>query len=84
MKPIKFKGSNIVFAKDQPEYLPLPAFRSEDGQVVSCWQLTWKERFKLLWTGKLFLMIATFNKPLQPQVPLVDNPLIFEDEKETV
>lgn len=78
MKPIDFKGSNIVFAKDQPEYLPLPAWKSEDGQVVSCWKLSWKERIKLLFTGKMFFMVMTFNKPLQPQLPSVDNPLIFE------
>lgn len=27
MRPIEFKGQNIIFAKDQPEYLPLPALR---------------------------------------------------------
>ena len=27
MKPVEFKHQNIVFAKDQPEYQPLPALR---------------------------------------------------------
>jgi hypothetical protein len=27
MKPIEFKGQNTVYAKDQKEYLPLPAFK---------------------------------------------------------
>lgn len=25
MKPVEFPGVNVVFAKDQPEYIPLPA-----------------------------------------------------------
>lgn len=29
MKPIEFPGVNVVFAKDQPEYMPLPAMRKE-------------------------------------------------------
>jgi len=27
MKPVEFEHQNIVFAKDQPEYQPLPALR---------------------------------------------------------
>ena len=27
MKPVEFKHQNVVFAKDQPEYQPLPALR---------------------------------------------------------
>lgn len=27
MKPIEFPGVNVVFAKDQPEYMPLPAMK---------------------------------------------------------
>lgn len=76
MKPVKFKGYNVVYAKNQPEYLPLPAHKSEDGQVTSCWSMTWKERLKVLFTGKVYWMVMTFNKPLQPQVPLVDNPIV--------
>lgn len=75
MSPCAFDGSNIVFAKDQPEYLPLPAHLSDGGIVTSCWKLTWKERLKVLIWGKLYLQVLTFNKPLQPQLPLVDNPV---------
>ena len=53
MKPIEFKHQNIVFAKDQPEYQPLPAlkFESSNGEVVSCWKLSFKERIKIVFTG---------------------------------
>jgi hypothetical protein len=68
MKPVEFKEQNVVFAKDQPEYLPLPAFKNDSpqGEVVSCWQLSFKERFRLLFTGKLWVCLLSFNNPLTP------------------
>lgn len=66
MTPTNISGKNCVYAKDQPEYLPLPARRDEAGMVTSCWKLTWKERLKLLLMGKIFLTVMTFNQPLQP------------------
>ena len=52
MKPIKFKGQNVVFAENQEGVLPLPAFRDEDGVVVTCWELT-NEDFERLVETKL-------------------------------
>ena len=75
MKIYKFKECNFEYAKDQPEYLPLPCYRYKDGEVVSCWSLDWKERLKVLFSGKIFLSILTFNHPLQPQKISVDNPV---------
>jgi hypothetical protein len=80
MKPIKFKESNVTFAENQKEYLPLPAFRNNDGEVISCWKITFLERIKLLFTGKLWLSCLTFNQPLQPLLPMVNYP--FEERKE--
>ena len=77
MKPVDFPESNVVFAKDQPEYLPLPAYTS-GGRVVSCWHLSWRERFKLLFTGRVWLLVLTFGSPLQPQRVEADSP--FEEE----
>ena len=74
MKPIKFKEANVTFAENQPEYLPLPAWKGEDGIVISCWQLNWMERFKLLINGRIWLRMLTFNKPLQPNRLDVDRP----------
>ena len=69
MRPIEFPEQNVVFAKDQPEYLPLPAFKNESpqGEVVSCYKLSWKERLYILVTGKLWISVLSFNKPLTPQ-----------------
>ena len=68
MKPIKFKDQNITFAENQPEYQPLPALRLEtkEGEVISCWKMSFKERIKILFLGKIWLSIYTFNKPLMP------------------
>ena len=56
----------IVFAKDQPQYRQLPAVRLDDGTVISRWQLIWRERLRVLWTGSLWLSVLTFNSALQP------------------
>ena len=74
MKPIEFKQHNVTFAKDQPQYLPLPAYRSDDGQVITCWQLSWLDRLRVLVNGKLWLSQLTFNHPLQPQRPSIETP----------
>lgn len=68
MNTIKFPEQNKVYAENQPEYNPLPVYdrKNETGEQVSCWHLTWKERFKLLITGKIWLSVLTFNQALQP------------------
>ncbi len=68
MKPIKFKEQNCTYAENQREYLPLPAFKDtgHTGQVISCWQLSLKERLRILFTGKLWVSLAIFGKPLTP------------------
>lgn len=76
MKPVDFPEQNAVLAKDQPEYLPLPVHRVEEpeGRVISCWQLTVRERLAVLITGRLWLTQMTFNTPLQPQLPQINSP----------
>ena len=50
MKPTEFKEQNCVYAKDQKEYLPLPAHKVQDekGEVIFCMSLSLRERIKLL------------------------------------
>jgi hypothetical protein len=74
MKPVEFPEQNVVFAKDQPQYQPLPAFKAPDGEVITCWKATWRERIYLFLTGKLWWSCQTFNQPLQPQYPFVGRP----------
>lgn len=74
MTPVEFPESNVVYAKDQPEYLPLPAYRTPDGDVTSCWGMTWRERLCVLLTGRIYVSNLTFNGPLQPQRVSVEPP----------
>lgn len=62
----------VTYAKDQPEYLPLPSLKSEDGRVVSRWTLTVEERAKIAAGADIFLTLHTFNNPLQPILLTVD------------
>lgn len=80
MKPVKFKEVNITYATDQPEYLPLPGFKnkSDKGEFVFCMQLTWKERVKIFFGGKLWCSLLTFNKPLTPSYFSVSKKDMFE------
>jgi hypothetical protein len=77
VKPVEFPEQTVVFAKDQPEYLPLPAhcYRNDpQGRVVFCWSLSWRERFRILFTGRLWQQVLTFNRALQPQLLSVEKP----------
>ena len=58
----------VVYAKDQPEYKPLPAIRFRDGVVVTRWHMTWKERIAAFLSGDIYLSMLTFNQPLTPVV----------------
>lgn len=77
MKIVEFPEQTVVFAKNQPEYLPLPAHRFRDdaqGRIACCWSMTWRERFIALFRGKVWHEILTFNQPLQPQLLSMDKP----------
>ena len=65
-----------VYAKDQPEYLPLPSRADSQGTVVTCWQLSFKERLIALLRGKFYLTLLTFNHPLQPIRCSIEKPEI--------
>jgi len=76
MQLIEFPEQSVVIAKDQPEYLPLPAyqFHDEQGRIVCCWKLSWRERLQVAFSGILWHQILTFNKPLQPQLLTTNKP----------
>ncbi|MGO1069283.1 hypothetical protein [Lysobacter sp. CA199] len=76
MKLIEFEGHNMVIAKDQPEYMPMPALvvKNRETEVVCCWRLSWRERITLLFTGRIWHSVMTFGRSLQPQLLSVDIP----------
>lgn len=80
MKPIPFKYQNIVYAENQPEYMPLPALKFDDdvGTVVSCWKMSFKDRIRILLTGKVWLMLCSFNKPLTPSYIAANRKEVFK------
>jgi hypothetical protein len=62
----EFVPAEVVYAKDQPEYNPLPSLRNPAGIVMSRWKLTDEEREAVLHGADILLSVWTFNKPLQP------------------
>lgn len=62
----EFVDKEVVYAKDQPQYRPLPVIRNADGVVMSRWSLTLEERKAIADGADLFLFGYTFNRPLQP------------------
>lgn len=69
MNAIKFKHSNVEFAKDQDEYHTLPALRlgDEHDTIVTCWGLSFKERLRILFTGRIWMSEMNFKRPLTPR-----------------
>lgn len=58
--------SEVVYAKDQPQYNQLPALRFPDGLVVTRWKPSLLERLTIALGGDIYLGQLTFNQPLQP------------------
>lgn len=55
----------VIFAKDQPEYNPLPALT--DGEsVITKWKLTDADIKKIFDTREIYIKVLTFGSPLQP------------------
>lgn len=80
MKPTEFPEQNRVWAKDQPPYLPLPAY-SDGEQTVTCWALSWADRLRMLLTGRLWLSQLNFGQALQPQKPSASSPFRAEPKE---
>ncbi len=62
------ENQEIVYAKEQPEYIPLRTLKSSSpiGAVFSRWTLTQDQREAIANGADIFLELSTFNKPLQP------------------
>lgn len=74
---VSFPEQTCVIAKDQPQYMSMPAHIDPETRVVTCvWQLSFKERVKLLFTGKVWHRILTFGNALQPQKLTLDSPFV--------
>ncbi len=58
----------VIYAHDQPEYIPLRTLVSADHfrSAISRWTLTPEQRKAIAEGADIFLEISTFGKPLQP------------------
>lgn len=83
MLPIEFEGQNVIYGKDQKEYLPLPAYVSNDGIATSCWEFTDEEIETLVKTKRMYISQMTFNQPLMPVLPQVQWEVHKPEEKAT-
>ena len=73
MKAVEFEGSNCIYAEDQEEYLNLPAFKNNAGDVLSCWEPNDEELETINKTKRVYLFQKTFNQALQPACLTVEN-----------
>jgi len=76
MTPIRFPETNVTFAENQPQYQPLPARRlyDQNGTIISCWRLGFWERVQVLFTGRVWLSLLMFGRPLTPSLLSIDRP----------
>lgn len=79
LSPVVPSAANdeVVYAKDQPEYQPLPCLRMQDGTILTRWSLDEDEKRRVLEQGYVYLAVSTFNQPLQPLLMTVDPPEWF-------
>jgi hypothetical protein len=70
MKPVAFPESNATLQKPQgmtdEECVPLPVHRTESGQCISCWRLTWKDVLMIIFRRKVWLWV--WSGKTQPPV----------------
>jgi hypothetical protein len=86
MKPVKFKHQNVVFAEDQPEYGSLPSLKLDtpQGEVISCWKLSFKERIKVLFLGRVWMSLMSFNKPLTPSYLAINRKEVYSHSDDSI
>lgn len=86
MKPVEPSlhkdATLIVFAKDQPQYIPLPASVDSNGLVMTEWELTEEELACLFVGGRIRLWIhgtdVQIGRPFTPlQIEVVEPPCGF-------
>ena len=68
MKAVKFKHCNIAYAENQEEYETLHGLKldSEKGEFIFCMKLSFWERLRVLFLGRIWVSLLTFNSSLTP------------------
>lgn len=82
MKAKTFKEANVKYAEEQEEYQTLPALKTDQGQVLTCWSLSLWERLYMLFSGRFWLlMIVPGKDALQPILPFVRKGMMVKKVK---
>jgi hypothetical protein len=67
MKGIHYKHANTVLLGGRPDVydLPICRFQYSDGQnaVESCWKMTFRERLKVMFSGKVYFQCFGITHP---------------------
>lgn len=63
-----------VYAKDQPQYVPLPTLKNSEHQILARFKLTDKERTDLFEGADIYVCVLTYGHPLQPFMISVEHP----------
>lgn len=72
MRPVspvlnEYQEHEIVVARDQPTYHPLPTLQVDGSCFLTRWRMTWKERIQALLRGDIYLwVIKDDGVPFQP------------------
>lgn len=77
MNPVSFQEQNLVLAKDQPEYLPLPVHvdtTQPSVPMTSCWLLSDEDIERIIANRRIYITQLTCGQAYQPLLPRTENP----------
>jgi hypothetical protein len=80
MKPIEFEGQTKVLQRPSgmtEEECGSLAILNLDNTCISCWKMTWRERIKALFTGKIWLGVLS-GQTQPPVYCAVDRPFTIQ------
>ena len=83
MEGISFPEQTLTLGRppsmSEEECGPLPVYLTAEGQVISCWRMTLRERFSALIFGKVWLWV--WSGKTQPPVALEVKRTVFKKEE---
>lgn len=84
MEIIELPGMNFTYAKDQPEYLPLPVRKFPKGETIACYELSDEDLAEMNRTRKMYISQWTFNGGYQPIRPALSEAELYPEELEPI
>jgi len=71
-------SNQIIIAKDQPQYKPLPAIYLNSDEILTRWKIPFWQRVWLVMAGSIYLDYLTFGRPIQPMKVLISPKLDWQ------